>query len=166
MLMVFLPFAIVKSFAGGTHCKSMTNCAVFSALSFSLSAKLIEQFPYFFSAYERYILILVISISMIFYILWAPAEVPEKPISQGYRKILRIRTFICFSVLTIIISLIHLRQLPYAYPFVSASCVGIMMQSLAITPLGYKLMDNIDFILTRILQRRWNCEQGKNSFTY
>ena len=154
MLMVYASFAIMKSFAGGAHCKTMTNCAIFSAISFTGSAKLVELFPDFFTFYGKLILLFTFVLSLVLYILWAPGQVLEKPISKEYGKILRKRTFISLVFLTLILGLIHLLHPPFAYPLVGASCIGIVMQSLAITPLGYKLMDNIDFILTRILQRR------------
>lgn len=160
MLMIYIPFALMKTFAGGAHCKTMTNCAVFSALSFTSCAKLVELYPVFFTSNEGYVLVFTIVISLLFYIFWAPAQVPEKPISREYGLVLRKRTFICFGILITIMSLFHLLQVSFAYPLIGASCVGIMMQSLAITPLGYKLMGSIDFILTRILQGRCNCEKG------
>lgn len=152
MLMVFVPFAIMKTFAGGTHCKTMTNCAIFSALSFSGSAKLVNLYPAVFKTYEQYVLVLVLFVSLLFYYLWSPAQVDEKPISREYGRKLRAKTFISLTLIFLILEMAHLLNHQYAYPLVSAGCVGILMQSLGVTPLGYKLMDVIDSVLTRILK--------------
>lgn len=147
MLIVMVSFAAIKVTAGGTHCKSMLNCAIFSSLSFTFIAKLIAENKEFLIAYQNSILFVITLFTYSCHYMWAPAQVPEKPISVQYRKKLRHFSFMTLTVAFVFLYLLLLFRSNYTFPIVSASSFGILWHTITITPFGYWLFRNVDSIL-------------------
>ncbi|WP_227764856.1 accessory gene regulator ArgB-like protein [Zhaonella formicivorans] len=152
MLVVLASFAIVKVTAGGAHCKTMLNCALFSSITFTSLAKLIDIFNEFLVANQTIILILTSIIAFTIHYFWSPAQTPEKPMSEKYCKKLRMLSFVTLFITFMALYLMHFAKIAFAFPVVIASCLGIICHSISITPLGFILIDKVDYALSWVLK--------------
>jgi len=149
---ILIAAAILKTFSGGTHLKTVFECTFFTALiinclafiNLSLSEIIFNIWPYYLICTTFFILLSLV--------LYCPADVPEKPIRDPLQKRrLRLISILITMVLIISVTLLFLfhRQ---KYLILNTSIItGLLFQSLIITPLAYRLIKSYYNFKIRIL---------------
>lgn len=151
-LIILIVFALVKTTAGGAHNKSMLNCAIFSGLMFTILALFMSSYYIFLVSHLNLVLLGTMSCTFMIYYFWSPAQVPEKPISKVYAQKLRKTSFITLILIFIALIALILVKPKYFDFIVIGSCLGLLWQSITITPLGFRLFACVDHILFRMFK--------------
>ena len=127
LLIVF--YAGIRTFSYGMHAKSSLACWISSIL-------LYNGLPFLISKYNTpvNIDIIVIIITIISIILWAPADTPKRPL---IRKSRRIKNKIISIMIVLIYITIYLNSINYIMQ--NAIIYAMLIQSVIINPLTYKL---------------------------
>jgi accessory gene regulator B len=146
-LLVLLAAASVRLVSGGAHCGSPIRCAIVGAIIFPLIATISTYTVTYFSLW---ILLFILSISMLLIIRYAPAESPGKPlVNKDYMKNL-FRLSIAIGLLVSLISILF-----YKFDNIVSICLalGFLWQAFSISPIGYKSIASMDKTLYIILRR-------------
>lgn len=151
MLLVLGPSALMKTFAGGAHAKTMLGCALFSSIVYTALAKVVVHAQHFLEPYLLYGLGTAAFLSFIAHYRWAPAKNPQHPLSPQYSQKLRKYSFITLGVLWLTyLGVSLMATFPWQYSLVAGAIAGITWHSFTITPWGFKFMDKIDALLSLI----------------
>lgn len=142
--------ALLRSFSGGIHCSSYTNCLLTSTIVFSMLGLFAKNLIPFLSL-SIIIAFLIIStlILLIICFLWIPAGSENKPLNNCANK----TKFKFFSLSLIIMHLIvSLSTLlffrsPDVLAFFFASTIGLLWQGYSVTPVGYYTINQFDRLL-------------------
>lgn len=149
VLIITISFAALRVFSGGAHNSSIQNC--------SLNGAIISNILGLISKYltlNKEIMFTLILVTF-FFSLWAigkfaPADTPSKPITTKAKKqVLRRNSFLVLSLWTLL-SLVWFMNFSQVNAYIYASTVGILWQSFTLTKSGYRLYDNLDYILIRV----------------
>ncbi|ACV63831.1 Accessory gene regulator B [Desulfofarcimen acetoxidans DSM 771] len=146
-LLVLLASASVRLVSGGAHCGSAIRCAIFSAMIFPLIAT-ISTFTVTY--FNLWILLFILSISLLLIIRYAPAESAGKPlVNKDYIK----KLYRLSITIGLLVSLLAF----FIYKFNNnvAICIalGFLWQAFSISPLGYKFITSMDKALYIVLRR-------------
>lgn len=149
---IVLMFAGIRVFAGGYHMDTYGKCIVVSLILFSMSA-VISQYTYNYWNIEALIVFVLFSFAITLYSLykWAPAENPNRPITnpEEIRKF-RVLSMVYIVIWAIIVSMLIYFKLKL---YVLASCFPVLLESWAISPLGYRFFNFLDNRLSNMENR-------------
>lgn len=132
-LLAFFTFATLRFFAAGMHNSTSIGCNIMNLTIFFSNIFISIYYPF-----NKYILIFLNIISLIIFILYAPADTKEKPIiNKNSRNFLK-----TFSVLTNCILFI-LSMIIYNYNIIYSNVISISVfeEALTTTPICYKLFN-------------------------
>jgi len=119
------------------------KCITVSLILFSMSA-VISQYTYKYWSINALIVFAIISFIITLYSLlkWAPAENPNRPITKPEE----IKKFRTLSIVYIFIWLIAVAIFIFfdLKLYVLSSCFPILLESWAISPVGYKFFNFLD----------------------
>jgi accessory gene regulator B len=160
MLVVMGTASYLRILSGGAHFSTYYRCLcagllVFNGLGY-LTVVLTEMYNHL---YMIPILMLVTLTGMIVAYKYAPADAVKKPNKDNKKKNLLKDLSIAFIIVwysTIMLLVNPLAVNFYWKAIVIASSLGIIWQSLTITPLGFKLYGAIDNFLDKFTLRRWS----------
>ncbi len=132
-MLVIFPY---RAFSGGFHMKTHIGCIVCSSLMYCGTAY-ISQFQ-LFSNPAKYILIVCVWVfGMVMCKLYAPADTENVPILRKKdRKIKQILSYITLTITLLIGALVN------NYVISNIIIIGMLIQSISITRLAYKLTNN------------------------
>lgn len=131
VIVAIITFGMLRVFLGGIHSKSEIECVVtyFAIIYGSIGLSVI------ISSF-RYLNLIVFPIAFIFAFLYAPADMPCKPVaSRKHRRKLRICGLTELAVLFLI---------TFAVPNIYSNIISIitLIEALMLTPLVYRLTGN------------------------
>jgi accessory gene regulator B len=138
-LFIALVVMALRKTSGGAHSDTLPACIATGTTALTACA-LITRFygaalsssPLFLAAAPAAALLAVC--------LYAPADVPQKPIkSPKQRRILRFLSFLFIAVWTLLGIYLWLGGKPWLYYYAGGN-LGILWQTLMLTPAGYHLM--------------------------
>lgn len=129
----FFTFATLRFFAAGMHNSTSIGCNIMNITIFFSNI--------FFSIYcsfDKYILIFFNILSLIIFILYAPADTKEKPIiNKNLRKFLKIFSVLTSCILFILSMIIYNTNIIYS----NIISISIFEEALTTTPICYKLFN-------------------------
>ncbi len=128
---------VIKTVIGGAHLSYPLRCAVFGALVVTLIVKFVPM-----RGFTQDTLIILFTISTLLIMIHAPAESPEKPLSQRQKRRLRAIS-IALSVLLLLASMF------VSFPSGGMIAVAMLWQSLMITPAGFRIIATMDRVFDR-----------------
>ena len=135
-----LIFAFLRRTAGGYHMDTYGKCMTVT-LGLFLFSGVIAQYTYQgWSVVHILILIMTTFIVSLFVIIkWAPADTPNKPITNPEK----IRKFKMQSIIIIVFWLIFMLFMSYykQHILIIAACLGVLLESFTIAPAGYRFFN-------------------------
>ena len=147
-LLILLVSVSVRLVSGGTHCGSAIRCAIVGAIIFPLIATIAT---YLVTYFNLWVVLFILSISMLLIVLYAPAESPGKPlVNENYIK----KMYRLSIAIGLLVSLLAIWSFEFNRNVVSVCLVlGFLWQAFSISPLGYKLISSMDEALYIVLRR-------------
>jgi len=155
VLAALVTSSALRLLSGGVHCSTYGRCLVFgSALAILTGTIAYLTGPYM----NKQSLLLFTTLSALtgMYIVskWAPVDSASKPITnkqkrQKYKKISFLYIIVWATVITSF-SLLSSGS-PSAFSLALASVGGFLAQIFSLSPAGYRLVHNIDHLLSKIL---------------
>ncbi|ABN53560.1 MAG TPA: accessory regulator AgrB [Hungateiclostridium thermocellum] len=142
-LTIVAAFVILRSIAGGYHMKTYGKC-IAASLGMIILAALISK--YTAHMLNQISLIAIVVLSFVFssasLIKWAPADNPNRPITDKKE----IKKFRILSMIYIVIWLVLSLTLVYFKQnmFVLALCLGVILEVFSITPAGIRFFKMIE----------------------
>jgi len=142
-LTIVAAFVILRSIAGGYHMKTYGKC-IAASLGMIILAALISK--YTAHMLNQISLIAIVVLSFVFssasLIKWAPADKPNRPITDKKE----IKKFRILSMIYIVIWLVLSLTLVYFKQnmFVLALCLGVILEVFSITPAGIRFFKMIE----------------------
>lgn len=131
-LTMFFMFGIARTFASGAHAKNWLTCTLLSVFTFVIIPIIIKNMTILLPVY-----ISLLFISLLFFLLYAPADTKFRPITNIKKrktlKFLSISTLFIYLILFILIKDIYLKKL---------LVFSIFTAALMTTPVVYKLLGN------------------------
>ncbi len=129
-VIAFISFAILRGFASGVHANSSINCIIMNYIIFLGNVYLSLNF-----LISKVWMMIIFIISIIFVILYAPADTEERPlISKKVRDALKIKAILIvlfFSIITLAMkNSIYANLITYS----------IFEESILITPIMYRML--------------------------
>lgn len=154
-LVVSIVMATLRKSSGGVHATSPLRCMIIGTIMCVGVAKLILMF-----SIEIPILVIinVLVFFMSYYLIYkvVPVDTPNKPIKKIEKKI-RLRRISLVNV-TMFLGIIILFMCLYNYYgnycyIIYSNCIsiGIFLQVITLTKFGHRLFNNIDAILSKII---------------
>ena len=128
-LLFILFYAGIRTFSFGWHAKSNLACWITTILVYNIILLLIINMNF-----KNYIGYLILGLSLISMILWAPADTPKRPV---IRKEARRKSKILSITVVIIYSIIYLFTNSKALK--SIILYALLIQTVLINPLTYKI---------------------------
>lgn len=128
-IITLLLFNILRTTAFGIHASKSWICWVTSVPTF-IGIPLICKYITF----PTYILLIIASISLIHFILFAPADTVKRPLIRKKRRII-------YKVLTVIIGIIYLAMIIICKNNFIQNCLSasMLIETILISPLTYKI---------------------------
>lgn len=128
-IITLLLFNILRTTAFGIHASKSWICWVTSVPTF-IGIPLICKYITF----PTYILLIIASISLIHFILFAPADTVKRPLIRKKRRII-------YKVLTVIIEIIYLAMIIICKNNFIQNCLSasMLIETILISPLTYKI---------------------------
>jgi len=145
---------ILRAYSGGAHATAPNRCVTIGTVifvSWGLAAK-------YLAGWVNPLILIVPTVVFGFAAIYryAPDEAPGKPIqSILQRTTLRRTSFVLLGVWTIIIIILSQNNAMEMDEILLASTLGILWQSISLTPAGYSLMGFMDSILKRFSKDNW-----------
>lgn len=144
-LLVAIAVGILRSFSGGAHASTSLHCAVIAVfytnslafLSRILARNLTETWLFIAAA-------LTAVLGVVLLLLYAPMDVPEKPINSPKRRF-RLRLLSIVSLLIVIVLLLFVKG-EHGY----AMLLGLGWQLFSLTPCGERFAKLLDRGLRRL----------------
>ena len=128
-LLLILFYAGIRTFSFGWHAKSNLACWITTILVYNIIPLLIINMNF-----NNYIGYLILGLSLISMILWAPADTPKRPLirkeARRKSKILSITVVIIYSIIYLFTNLKTLK---------SIILYALLIQTVLINPLTYKI---------------------------
>lgn len=150
-LVAALTGGVLRTYSGGAHATSPARCSAIGAIAY-VSLGIIAQL---LTVKHTLLVLFIITTLFAGWSIWsyAPAEAPGKPLgSRLHRQKLRQRAFITWGVWVIGFGLIFAQW--GSSPWLIASCLGALWQSVTITPVGHKITAQLDSFLKRFIKDR------------
>jgi accessory gene regulator B len=140
--------AILRHFSGGAHFSRPEACMTISSLIYPVLGYAATKFD---SDFAKVFIPGALLLCIICVFLYSPAEVPEKPLSSGLRR--RLRIYSCLCIAAFIGIACFNRDSGFLVPMV----LGLVWQGLSLTPAGfyfYRRTDSsIDTFLMKLRRR-------------
>ena len=128
-LLFILFYAGIRTFSFGWHAKSNIACWITTLLIYNVILYFIINIDY-----PIYIGYIILGISLISMLLWAPADTPKRPLIRKKQrlksKILSITVLVLYAVIYITINSNHLK---------SIILYSLFIQTILINPITYKI---------------------------
>lgn len=129
VLAVFV-FSALRTFASGVHAKTTLICITSNYILFLGNVYLSK-----FINYNFFMILLIFILSMIFIILYSPADTKERPIiNKELRKSLKIKSIILVIIFFIVSLIINIKIYSNIIAF------AILEESFCTTPIAYRLL--------------------------
>ncbi len=144
--------ALLRSFSGGIHCSTYTNCLFTSTLIFSALGLFIKISTPLLT-YSFITTFLILSTLVLFGVcfFWIPAGSDNRPLTENAAKN---KFKICSAVvigLQFCVSFYLLYfNIPEAAVFVFTSTIGLLWQGFTVSPVGYRMITKFDHIINNL----------------
>lgn len=143
--------ALYRFGSGGAHCRAYYRCLVSSVIFLTLlgyGGRWLEQL--WGGEFPLGVFSLLAAISGVLAVRrWAPADTPANPIQDLHRR-RRLKNFsLAFLLVWFFFTLAAAGKIRRSCLY--ASVLAVIMQTVTITPLGYRLMDRLDEVLCRLI---------------
>ena len=141
-LIAVLTFSSLRVIAGGYHMDTYGKCISLSLAMFIVAGIVVQYTHLHWNIYYTITLVVLSFITALFVLIkWAPADTPNKPITDP-KEIKK------FKSLSIIYALVWLvLQSVFIYKglkmFAIASCFGLLLELYTVTPNGHNFFDRI-----------------------
>lgn len=145
---VTIASVIFRKTSGGAHSVTFAGCTIFSAAVMTLLG-LVARFAWSILFSPSFLLLAVLVAGTAAY-RFAPADVPQKPISSPrQRRGLRALSFlvVCAFALLGLSAFLAAGSIPRYVPGIS---LGLLWQSLMLTPAGFRLIAQADRLIAKI----------------
>ena len=128
-LLFILFYAGIRTFSFGWHAKSNTACWITTLLIYNIILYFIINIDY-----PIYIGYIILGISLISMLLWAPADTPKRPLIRKKQrlksKILSITVLVLYAVIYVTIN---------SNPLKNIILYSLLIQTILINPITYKI---------------------------
>jgi len=145
--------AIYRLLSGGAHCEGYWRCLTLGVLCYLGAGEVgINQGRYLSNYLLVYSLLAGYLLSFLCVIAWAPGEVPFKRITNNSERIMfKILSLTYLSLwLGVSIVLVHYARSSLAL----AGLIAVIIQTISISPPGYKVIHKIDDFLAGLFKER------------
>ncbi|MBE3580764.1 MAG: accessory gene regulator B family protein [Thermoanaerobacteraceae bacterium] len=136
--------------AGGAHCTAYYRCLLSSVGALTLvgwgGRQLAQTLPVT-GVFSLVFLAFMVSLPAVW--RWAPADTPANPITNPRRRILLKSSALAFLGAWLLFMLVEANRVRPSLLY--ASALAVMLQTLTITPVGYRLMALVDQGLRQLL---------------
>lgn len=144
--------SLLRLVSGGAHCTSYLrclSCGLFIYLSAGKAALYFEQFL----TRDQFAIILLLCffVMTLCACLWAPADVPYRPINFNESILFKGLT-IAFLIIWLIIVFFYANQIKLS--FIISGLLALLVQTFSFTPLGYLIIGKIDTFLFNITAKK------------
>ncbi|MBS4030177.1 MAG: accessory gene regulator B family protein [Clostridiales bacterium] len=146
---VFFVVAVYRKLSGGAHCSTLPGCLTVGTLIIILFAVIIKNAGPTVSGTFLWVTVPSV-IAFIPAYFYAPADVPQKPISSSAQRTMLRRLSFLFIVLWFIMGayLWAGQKMDLLY-FYAAGNLGLLWQSFLLTPPGYRLIEQLSLLFRR-----------------
>lgn len=148
-LLISVFFASLRTLAGGYHMDTYGKCMI-STLSIFILAGIFAQHTYLYWETTGLLIFTIAVFASGIFILkkWAPADTPNKPITEPEE----IRKFKRLSISYILVWFPLMLVLLYfkLNICVLSGCMGILLSASIVTPLGYRLFQGLSRSLDKV----------------
>ena len=148
-LIITFTMMFFRKVSGGAHCSTLHGCIITGTaviMAVSLASRSLE--PWFGD--RLFLLMLPPLLVLVSAWLYAPADVPQKPISSpAQRSVLRTLSLffaLAWAGVGLYLWLKHYSTLIYYY---RGANLGLLWQALLLTPAGYRLMSHVSPLFSR-----------------
>lgn len=128
-LLFILFYAGIRTFSFGWHAKSNIACWITTLLIYNVTLYFIINIDY-----PTYIGYIILGISLISMLLWAPADTPKRPLIRKKQrlksKILSITVLVLYAVIYVTIN---------SNPLKNIILYSLLIQTILINPITYKI---------------------------
>ncbi|SMB94636.1 accessory gene regulator B [Thermanaeromonas toyohensis ToBE] len=143
MMAAFLTQAVYRLGAGGAHCTAYYRCLVSSLMALLLtagSARYLEKIMPEWGVMGLALAATLVGLAVV--ARWAPADTPANPITNPLRRnFLRRLSFLFLTSWSIAV---FLARGWVKVSILYASIIAVLLQTLTVTPLGYRLLERVD----------------------
>ncbi len=150
-LFITLVVMAFRKVSGGAHCDTLLTCTVTGTAVITAAAACTRLFAAGLASSPLF-LAGAPALALVSTFLFAPADVPQKPITSArQRRILRTLSFLLLLGWSILGTSLWLTKNPFLYYYAGGN-LGILWQSLLLTPAGYSFMSIISRLFSFIRQ--------------
>ena len=155
---IIISSALLRSFSGGIHCSTYTNCLFTSTLIFTVLGLFTRTVtPLLTPSFTTIFLILSTLVLFSVCFFWIPVGSDNRPLTENTAKN---KFKICSAIIIglhfcISFCLLFFDKLPGAKVFVFASTIGMLWQGFTVTPVGYHVISKFDHITKHVGYRKW-----------
>lgn len=140
VIFVLISGAVLKMLAGGVHFNTVWECAFTTSIFTNFLAFLASRSGgVIYSNWQVYFVISALYI-LLSLLIWAPSDVPQKPITE--RREIRLFKITSIIVAMVILGISYLLIYLFDTRFIiisAALILGLIFQAFAINPLAYRL---------------------------
>lgn len=160
-LFAMISLGIFRLVSGGAHCEDYWRCLTFGILVFLGGGKLgLETASYLTHEIMVNTITACAVIMFVLVLAWAPGEVIYRKIRPEERTMFKVLSLLflvswCGGTVYFI--------LPQSIPAAVAGLIGMLVQAISFTPLGYRSIDSFDINLSKILGERRCSLNAENS---
>lgn len=132
--------SIFRIFSGGAHASTQKRCTIIGAVVFNILGIIADTLHIYLTLdMLNWILWVVSSISLVCFVLYAPADTPGKPItSKVTRSKLKIISIALLVVWFMLFNLIVKGEINIYRQYLLATSLGLAWQSVSLLPSTYK----------------------------
>jgi len=145
-LIVLVAACTLRLAAGGPHCRTALHCALAGAVVFPV----LGLIPKYYKIESYWLLFLLMIVSIICVVKYAPAEAPGKPLTN--KKYIKKMYWISL-IISVLISFLALFFFHTENKISTGLIIGLIWQALTITPVGYKFAAGLDHLIYTIIRR-------------
>lgn len=152
-LFLAVVFGSLRMVAGGYHMDTLGKCTLVT-LAIFLTGGIAAQYTYMYLSFYDVTIFLIITFAAVMPVIyrWAPAENPNRPITDPKE----IKKFKKLSIAYLFVWLAVVQGLTYydLKKFTIAACLGLIFEAFTITPWGYKFFESISGKLDKAKKKR------------
>lgn len=153
-LTVVMVSGTIKWFAGGAHASTPINCTITAVTLFTGLGWLAARIgPMVEPLLVGLFLLVITSILFCSVLSYAPADVPEKPITRPEKRAALRRGALVISFLWVGVQVAGFLTGIISNKMLLAMSFGLAWQALILTPVGYRLSGTADRLLSTLLGR-------------
>lgn len=129
-LLLLIFYALLRSYAFGIHASSNKACWI-STIAIYIGGSILIKYL----AIPKFIIVITWMITSVFFIMWAPADTPKRPILKvKKRRKLKIKSLIVIAIYYLLIYFINNQTI------LNALFLSMVLEGSCICPLLYKIL--------------------------